>query len=108
MEKFYNLVCWIGVGVLVVFGVTVVLFRAAAIAWLTVWMVLFSSLPWWERVLAPAAVIAGMVYLFRRSGSFSGYTGSLSRRIPPHPNFVHFASEPREKRSPISPKTEDL
>jgi hypothetical protein len=38
MEKFYNAVGWIRVGIVVIFFVSVALFRAAAFAWLTVWM----------------------------------------------------------------------
>jgi hypothetical protein len=93
MEKFFNAVCWIGVGILVIFGLAVFVYRAIAIAYLTVWMGLFSSLPWWERILAPAAVIAGIAFLVRRSGPYIG------RRIPPNRNFAYFTSRQQEKQS---------
>jgi hypothetical protein len=105
MKTFFNAVCWIGVGILVIVGLAIFLYRAAAIVWLTVWVALFSSLPWWERILVPAAVVAGLFFLFRR---YTGYTGTLGRGIPPNKNFVYSTSETQETRSSTSSKTEDL
>ena len=94
MEKFYNAVCWIGLGILLIFGLVVLIYRAVGIAYVVVWMVLFSSLPWWERILAPAAVIAGIAFLVRRSGPFSGHG------IPRNKNFVYYTSKPEGKPRP--------
>ncbi|HXM15192.1 MAG TPA: hypothetical protein VN933_08115 [Candidatus Eremiobacteraceae bacterium] len=102
MEKLYNAVCWIGLGIFLILGLGVLLYRAAVIVWLTVWMALFSSLPWWERILAPAAIVAGMVFLFRR------YTGTLGHRIRRSKNFVYYTSRTQEESSSTSAKTEDL
>jgi hypothetical protein len=80
MEKFYNAVCWIGVGILVIFGVPLLLARhLVAPLWQFAWLFLHSPLPWWERMLAAAAVIAGFVYLISKS---------TRRRIPPNQKFV--------------------
>jgi hypothetical protein len=105
MAKLFNAVCWIAVGILLIFGLVGLLYRAAAVVWLTVWVAFFSSLPWWERFLIPVAVVGGMVFLFRRS---SGWSGRLGPRIPRNKNFVYYTSETREERSSTSPRTEDL
>jgi hypothetical protein len=101
MKDFFKAASWIAVVILVIIGLLILLYRAVAIVWLTVWVAFFSSLPWWERILVPAAVVAAAVFLFRR------YSGTLGDRIPRNKNFVYYTSETREERSSTFPKTED-
>ena len=102
MKKFFNAVCWIGAGIILIFGLVVLLYRAAAIVAITVWVMFFSSLPWWERILVPAAIIAGLVFLATR------YTGARGPGIPRNTNFVYYTSETHEERLSTPSKTEDL
>jgi hypothetical protein len=102
MKTLYKAVYWVGLGIVLTFGLVVLLYRAAALLGITVWVIFFSSLPWWERILAPAAIVAGLVFLSRR------YTGTLGHRIPRNRNFVYYTTETREVRSVISSKTDDL
>jgi hypothetical protein len=90
MEKFYNAVCWIGVGILVIFGVPIFLLRYVVTpVWGIVWLFRHSPLPVWERALAATAIIAGLAYLFSRG----------SRRIPQNHNFAYYMSKPEAKHS---------
>ncbi len=98
MEKFYNAVCWIGLGIVLIFGLVVFLYRAVALVWITVWVIFFSSLPWWERILAPAAVVAGVIFLVRRSAR---------RQIPRNKNFAYYISKQQQELPAILPKTEN-
>jgi hypothetical protein len=82
MEKFYNAVCWVGIGILVVFGVPLFLLRyVVSPIWGFAWLLSNSALPWWERVLAAAAIIAGIAYLISRSSR---------RGIPRNHNFAYY------------------
>jgi hypothetical protein len=109
MEKFYNAVCWIGLGILLIFGLVVTLYRAVALVGVTVWVIFFSSLPLWERILAPAAIISGLAFIIRRYGTPWGFTGTYnwSRRIPRYKNFAYYSSKTQEDLTSTSPKTED-
>ena len=101
MEKVYNAVCWIGLGILLVFGLVVTLYRAVAIVGITVWATFFSSLPWWERILV-AALVAAVVFLVRRYPRFRGHG------IPRNTNFACYTPKTPEERSSTFPNTEDL
>jgi hypothetical protein len=100
MEKFYNAVCWTGLGILVIFGVPIFLFRYVVTPlWGMVWLFRHSPLPVWERAFAATAIIAGFAYLMAHNHR---------RRIPQNRNFVYYTSGTQEERSSTSSKTEDL
>jgi hypothetical protein len=78
MEKFYEAICWIAFGILVLFAVVVILMRSFAFVAIVV-LFIRSALPWW--VLAPAGIllVSGFVYLF----------SARRRRIPQNKKFLN-------------------
>jgi hypothetical protein len=90
MEKFYNAVCWTGIGILVVVGAPIFLLRyVVSPIWAFTWLLGHSTLPWWERTLGAAAIIGGVAYLV---------FGSRRRRIPQNHNFAYYVPKHSEKR----------
>jgi hypothetical protein len=91
MEKFYNAVCWAAIVFLALFFIPYFLVRYVAAPILAFgWLLSHSTLPWGERSLAAAAIIAGVAYLLSRR---------IPRRIPPNQNFAYYASKPEVKHS---------
>jgi hypothetical protein len=109
MEKLYNAICWIAVGVLAIFFLIIGLYRAVGLVGVTVWVIFFSSLPLWERILAPAAIISGLVFIMRRYGTPWGFTGTYkwSRRIPRNKNFAYYTGNPNEARTTTHPEAKE-
>jgi hypothetical protein len=79
VEKIFEVVCWITLGVLGLFMVAWALIRGLGSLVALVLLFVQSPLPWW--ILAPAAiaVAGGFVYLFKRRRT----------RIPPNRKFVN-------------------
>lgn len=65
MQKISEIVCWAAVGVLLLYGVLVVLVRGFGVTIALFHLFADSPLPWW--ILAPAAVALalGFAYLLR-------------------------------------------
>jgi hypothetical protein len=78
MQKIFEIICWVAVGVLALFAIVYLLRGLTAIVGL---VLLFaqSPPPWW--VLAPAAIAlaAGFAYLFR----------GMRARIKPNRKYVN-------------------
>jgi hypothetical protein len=65
MKKTADVICWIAVGILLLYVVVVTLIRVVGIFMATLPQFAHSPLPWW--ILGPAAIalIAGFTYLFK-------------------------------------------
>jgi hypothetical protein len=65
MEKISEVVCWIAVGVLGLFGVAWMLTRGLSSLLALVLLFVRSPLPWWILTPVAIALVAGFVYLFK-------------------------------------------
>jgi hypothetical protein len=65
MQKISEIVCWIAVGILLLYGILVVVVRGFGVTIALLHLFVDSSLPWW--ILAPSAVVLamGFAYLLR-------------------------------------------
>jgi len=78
-EKIYDAICWIVLGIVVLFALPLALIRHLGVFVVMAWMFIHSTLPWWFRIPVAIVVVAGFVYLFKKR---------LGTRIPRNQKFV--------------------
>jgi hypothetical protein len=78
VEKIFEVVCWIALGVLGLIMVAWTLTRGLGSLVALVLLFVHSPLPWWILTPAAIAVVGGFVYLFKRRRT----------RIRPNRKFV--------------------
>ena len=65
MQKVYEIICWVAVGILALFAIVYLLTRGLTPIVGLVLLFAQSPLPWWVLTAAAIAVAAGFIYLFR-------------------------------------------
>jgi hypothetical protein len=65
MKKTADVICWIALGILVLFAAVALLVRSVAIFMAVVLLFAHSQLPWWSLTPAAIVLVAGFTYLFK-------------------------------------------
>ena len=79
-EKIYDAICWIALGIVVLFATLRWIAQRALPSFVgVVWVFIDSPLPWWIRIPAAIVVVAGSIYLFKKR---------IRTRIPRNQKFV--------------------
>jgi hypothetical protein len=79
MQKIFEIICWVAVGVLGLFAILYFLTRGTVLIVGLVLLFAQSPLPWWVLTSAAIALAAGFAYLIR----------GMRARITPNRKYVN-------------------